>query len=110
MVKSQVMDTWAVIKTGGKQYKVKEGQTVAIEKLGLVKDKTVTFDQVLALGGEKTLIGMPQVEKAKVQAKVVEFFKDKKIIVVKFKPKSRYLRTRGHRQNKTKVLIEKIII
>ncbi len=98
---------WAVIKTGGKQYKVEEGTKLAVEKLE-AKDGKVTFDQVLALGGEKTQIGTPLVDKAKVKAKVVEQFRDKKIRVVKFKSKSRYTRTTGHRQNLTRVLIEKI--
>lgn len=98
---------WAVIKTGGKQYKVAEGQSITIEKLE-AKDDKVTFDQVLLLAGDKTQIGTPLVDKAKVTAKVLENFKDKKVRVVKFKSKSRYTRTYGHRQNLTKVLIEKI--
>ena len=107
-VKSSSMDTWAVILTGGKQYKVKEGQELDIDKLEAEKDAKVTFSQVLALGGTKTAIGTPYVEKAKVKGKVLDNFKDKKIRVVKFKSKSRYTRTYGHRQQKTKVLIEKI--
>ena len=103
------MYTWAIIKTGGKQYKVEEGQTLAVEKLEGDKDAQITFDQVLALGGDKVSIGMPLVDKAKVTAKIVETFKDKKIRVVKFKSKSRYTRTTGHRHIKTKVLIEKIV-
>ena len=98
---------WAVIKTGGKQYKVSEGTKLDIERLES-KDGKITFDQVLALGGEKAAIGTPFVEKAKVTAKVLEDFRGKKIRVVKFKSKARYTRTTGHRQNLTKVLIEKI--
>lgn len=98
---------WAVIKTGGKQYKVEEGQSLAVEKLQS-KDGKVTFDQVLALGGDKTQIGTPMVGKAKVTGKIVEQFRGDKIRVVKFKSKSRYTRTSGHRQNLTRVLIEKI--
>jgi large subunit ribosomal protein L21 len=99
---------WAVIRTGGKQYKVEEGQTVVVEKLGGEKDSKVSFDQVLALGGDKVAIGTPYVEKAKVTGKILETFKDKKIRVVKFKSKSRYTRTTGHRHTKTRVLVEKI--
>ena len=102
------MDTWAVIKTGGKQYIVKEGRTISVEKIEGDKDSKITFAKVLALGGEKVIVGTPLVDKAKVTGKLVETYKDKKIRVVKFKSKSRYLRTRGHRQQKSKVLIEKI--
>lgn len=98
---------WAVIKTGGKQYKVSEGETVAIEKLE-GKDDKVTFEQVLLIDGEKLQIGLPFVEKAKVTGKILENFRGPKIRVVKFKPKAKYTRTTGHRQNLTKVLIEKI--
>ena len=102
------MDTWAVIKTGGKQYIVKEGRTISVEKIEGDKDSKITFAKVLALGGEKVIVGTPLVDKAKVTGKLVETYKEKKIRVVKFKSKSRYLRTRGHRQQKSKVLVEKI--
>ncbi len=98
---------WAVIKTGGKQYKVEEGTKLAVEKLE-PKDNKVAFDQVLALGGDKVRVGTPYLDKVKVTAKVVEQFRGEKIRVVKFKSKSRYTRTTGHRQNLTRVLIEKI--
>lgn len=102
------MNTWAVIKTGGKQYKVEEGETLAIEKLE-AKGDTISFDEVLLVSSDgKLQIGKPFVEKAKVKAKIVENFKDKKVVVVKFKSKSRYMRTRGHRHQKTRVLIQKI--
>ncbi|HSX19403.1 MAG TPA: 50S ribosomal protein L21 [Candidatus Saccharimonadales bacterium] len=100
---------WAIIKTGGKQYKVEEGQIISVEKLDGEKDAKISFDQVLALGGDKVFLGTPTVDKAKVSAKIIETYKDKKIRVVKFKPKSKYTRTTGHRHQKTKVLIEKII-
>lgn len=102
------MSNWAIIKTGGKQYKVTEGQTLSVEKLDGEKDSKITFSEVLALGGDKVEVGMPILTKAKVTAKLLETFKDKKIRIVKFKSKSRYLRQAGHRQQKTKVLIEKI--
>lgn len=102
------MNTWAIIKTGGKQYKVEEGKTVVVEKLDGEKDTLVSFGQVLAVGGERSIVGSPYIEKAKVNGKILESFKDGKIQVVKFKSKSRYTRTTGHRQQQTRVLIEKI--
>lgn len=99
---------WAVIKTGGKQYKVSPGETINIEKIKNNDKESVSFDQVLALGGENVKVGTPFVEKAKVTGKILENFKGPKIRVVKFKSKSRYLRTTGHRQQQIKVLIEKI--
>lgn len=103
------MSTWAIIKTGGKQYKVEEGKSVVVEKLEGEKDSKVSFDSVLLVGGDKISIGNPFVDKAKVTGKIEETFKDDKVMVVKFKSKSRYTRTNGHRQIKTRVLIEKII-
>ena len=109
MVKFHIMKNWAVIRSGSKQYKVEEGDQIAVEKLNAVPEATVNFDQVLLIvKDDKMEIGKPLIDKAKVRAKVLENFKEKKIRVVKFKSKSRYLRTRGHRQKKTKVLIEKI--
>lgn len=103
------MNTWAVIRTGGKQYKVKEGETLEVEKLDVEKDKTISFDEVLLIGGDKITVGTPLVAKAKVSAKVIEdLIKDKKIRVVKFKSKSKYMRTNGHRHQRTKIQIEKI--
>lgn len=101
---------WAIIRTGGKQYKVAEGDTIDIEKLDSEKDAKITFDEVLAIGGEKIEVGAPLVEKAKVSAIVIENFKGPKIRVVKFKPKAKYLRTKGHRHQLTRVKIEKINI
>lgn len=99
---------WAVVKTGGKQYKVEEGQQVIVEKLDGGKDSKVTLDKILAVGGDKVAIGTPYVEGAKVNAKIISTFKDKKIRVVKFKPKSRYMRTGGARHVRTRLLVEKI--
>lgn len=103
------MDTWAVIRTGGKQYKVAVGQKVDLEKIKDKAEGPVTFTEVLAVKSEKGVqVGKPLVEKAKVTGKILEEFKGKKVRVVKFKSKSRYLKTTGHRHQKTKVLIEKI--
>ena len=99
----------AIIETGGKQYKVAEGDTLFIEKLPVEAGETVTFDKVLAvLDGDKATFGAPVVEGAKVSASVVKNGKGKKIIVFKYKPKKGYRRKQGHRQPYTKVTIGKI--
>ncbi len=99
---------YAIIKTGGKQYKVAEGDTIFVEKLDAEVDGTYTFDQVLAIGGEEVKVGSPLVEGATVTAKVLRQAKSKKIIVFKYKPKKTYRRKQGHRQPYTKLQIEKI--
>jgi large subunit ribosomal protein L21 len=101
---------FAVIKTGGKQYKVQEGDVLNVEKLSMKKDQKVTFDKVLLVEDEgKTLIGTPFVENALVRAEVIENFKDKKVIVFKKKRRKQYRRTRGHRQELTQIRIEEIL-
>jgi len=103
------METWAVIKSGGKQYKVAEGDKIAVDRISPDAKDTISFTEVLLIKNDKDLIiGRPLVEKAKITAKVLEDFRGEKIRVVKFKPKSKYLRTTGHRQSMTRVLIEKI--
>ena len=99
---------YAIIVTGGKQYKVSEGDVVYIEKLDAAEGDTVKFDKVLAVGGEKTAIGTPVVEGASVDATVVANGKGKKVIVFKYKPKKGEKTKQGHRQPYTKVKIEKI--
>ncbi len=99
---------YAVIATGGKQYKVAEGDIITIEKLGVNAGETVTFDQVLAVGGDSMKIGTPVVAGATVTASVVEEGRGKKVIVYKYKRKSGYHKKNGHRQAFTKVKIEKI--
>ena len=99
----------AIIVTGGKQYKVAEGDTLFIEKLPVEAGEAVTFDKVLAvIDGENVTVGTPVVEGAKVDASVVKNGKGKKIIVFKYKPKKGYRRKQGHRQPYTKVTIGKI--
>ena len=99
----------AIIETGGKQYKVAEGDTLFIEKLPNESGDKITFDKVLAvLDGDKATFGAPLVEGAKVEAEVVKNGKGKKIIVYKMKPKKNYRRKQGHRQPYTKVTIGKI--
>jgi len=100
---------YAIIKTGGKQYKVSEGDAVYIEKLDAAEGDSVTFETVLSVvDGDTVKIGTPVVEGAKVTAKVEKNGKDKKIRVFKYKAKSNYRRRMGHRQPFTKVVIEKI--
>ena len=99
----------AIILTGGKQYKVAEGDTLFIEKLPVEAGEAVTFDKVLAvIDGENVTVGTPVVEGAKVDASVVKNGKGKKVIVFKYKPKKGYRRKQGHRQPYTKVTIGKI--
>ena len=101
----------AIIETGGKQYKVAEGDTLFIEKLPNEAGDNVTFDKVLAvIDGEKITVGTPVVEGAKVDASVVKNGKGKKVIVFKYKPKKGYRRKQGHRQPYTKVTIGKISV
>lgn len=101
----------AIIKTGGKQYEVKEGDSLKIEKIDKKIGEKVIFDEVLLISdqeGEKIKIGSPFIDGAKVQGEVVEHGKNKKVVVVKYKSKTRYKRTLGHRQNYTKIKIIKI--
>ena len=99
----------AIIVTGGKQYKVSEGETLFIEKLPAEAGDTVTFDQVLAiLDGDNATIGAPTVKGATVEASVVKNGKGKKIRIFKYNPKKGYRKRQGHRQPYTKVEIKKI--
>ena len=100
----------AIIVTGGKQYRVAEGDVVFIEKLDAAAGDSVKFDQVLAvIDGENVVFGKPVIEGASVSANVVKNGKAAKIRVYKMKPKKGYRRTQGHRQPYTKVQIEKIV-
>ncbi len=100
---------YAIIKTGGKQYKVAEGDEIFVEKLDGAEGDEVTFGEVLAVvDGDKTTVGRPMVEGAKVVGKIAAQGKAKKILVFKYKAKSNYRRRQGHRQPFTKVSIEKI--
>ncbi|MDY0346771.1 MAG: 50S ribosomal protein L21 [Tenericutes bacterium HGW-Tenericutes-8] len=99
---------YAVIKTGGKQLKVEVGQEIYVEKLEAEIDSVVTFDEVLLVGGESTVVGNPLVNGASVTAKVLKQGRAKKIIVFKYRPKKDYRRKQGHRQSYTKLLVEAI--
>lgn len=96
---------YAVIKTGGKQYRVTEGDHLRIEKLPGDVGATVTFDEVLMLGGDKVAVGTPVVKGAKVTAEIVAQDRAKKVIVFKFKRRKNYRRKRGHRQPFTEIKI-----
>jgi len=99
---------YAIIATGGKQYKVAEGDVVRVEKLEAAEGDKVVFDQVLMIGGEETKLGNPVVDGAKVHATVIGNGKGDKVIVYKYKRKSGYHNKNGHRQLYTEVKIDKI--
>ena len=100
---------YAVLVTGGKQYRVQEGDVLFVEKLDAEVETTVELNEILAVGKEEGLIvGKPIVEGAKVVAKILAQGKAKKIVVFKFKRKKDYRKKQGHRQAYTKIQIEKI--
>ena len=99
---------YAIIATGGKQYKVSEGDVIKVEKLGVEAGQTYEFDQVLAVSADEMKVGTPTVAGAKVTATVTGEGRGKKVIVYKYKRKSGYHKKNGHRQLYTQVKIEKI--
>ena len=100
---------YAIIKTGGKQYRVSEGDVITIEKLDAEANATVTFDEVLTVVNDGDVkVGTPTVEGATVTGTVIAHGKAKKILVFKYKAKSNYRRRQGHRQPFTKVRIESL--
>ena len=100
---------YAVIKTGGKQYKVFEGETLKIEKLEIEPGKKVIFKEVLMVAdGENVQVGSPLVEKASIEAKVVSQGKGKKVNILKFKRRKHSMKQQGHRQLFTEIKIGKI--
>lgn len=99
---------YAIIATGGKQYKVAEGDVINVEKLGVEAGSNVTFDQVLVVNNGSLVVGNPTVAGATVTASVVKEGKAKKVIVYRYKRKSGYHKKKGHRQQFTQVKIEKI--
>jgi large subunit ribosomal protein L21 len=100
---------YAVVSTGGKQYKVQQGETLRIEKIPGEVGTQVTFDRVLMVAdGENVRVGQPVVEKAAVTASIVEQDKAKKILVFKYKRRKRYRRKNGHRQPFTAIRIDGI--
>ncbi|WP_158379277.1 50S ribosomal protein L21 [Lacrimispora sp.] len=99
---------YAIIATGGKQYKVAEGDIIKVEKLGVDAGDAVTFDQVLVVNNGELSVGCPTVAGATVTGTVVKEGKAKKVIVYKYKRKTGYHKKNGHRQSYTQVKIEKI--
>ena len=99
---------YAVIATGGKQYRVSEGDSLRVEKLNGVQGDTVVFDRVLMLGGDEPVVGTPVVPGAKVQATIVAQDRAKKIIVFKFRRRKNYRRKQGHRQFYTELMVTDI--
>ncbi|MTI48497.1 MAG: 50S ribosomal protein L21 [Firmicutes bacterium] len=100
---------YAVIETGGKQYRVQEGDTVFVEKLNGEAGDKITLDKVLLIAGDEDLkVGKPYLEGAAVEAEVVEQGKAKKIIVFKYKSKKDYRKKQGHRQPYTRLKISNI--
>ena len=99
---------YAVIATGGKQYKVAEGDVIKVEKLGVAAGETVSFDQVLVVNDGSIKVGNPTISGASVSASGVEEGKNRKVIVYRYKRKTGSHKTNGHRQAYTKVKIEKI--
>ena len=99
---------YAIIATGGKQYKVSEGDIIKVEKLGVEAGSSFTFDQVLAVNNGELVVAEPTVAGATLTATVIGDGKAKKIIVYKYKRKTGYHKKNGHRQSYTEVKIEKI--
>ncbi len=103
------MKAYAVVQTGGKQYRVSEGDVVDVELLPQAAGETVTLDQVLAVSnGENLTLGKPTVAGASVTATVVKHFRDKKVVSYKKKRRKGYKRKQGHRQELTQIQITKV--
>ncbi len=100
---------YAIIETGGKQYRAEVGKVIRVEKLSAEKGEMVKFDRVLMLNsGEEMQVGKPVLDSAVVEGKVVRVGRDRKIIVFKYKAKKNYRRKQGHRQPYTEVLISNV--
>ncbi len=100
---------YAVIKSGGKQHKVSEGEEILLEKISLDEGEVIEFSEVLAINKDGALnVGRPLLEGATVKGKVINHFKTKKINIIKMKRRKDYRKKQGHRQNLTKVKIESI--
>ena len=104
------MEIYAIIETGGKQYRVNPGQTIDVERLDVAEGDTVELDRVLLIAdGDRVVVGTPTVEGAKVVATSQGEGKGEKVIVFKYKPKVRYRKKTGHRQRYTRLVIDKIV-
>ena len=100
---------YAIIKTGGKQYKVEEGDVIRVEKLSAKEGEEIVLDQVLMIGDKTVKVGDPTVSGASVKATVMGEGKEKKVIVYRYKPKTGYHKKNGHRQPFTQLKIDQII-
>jgi len=108
--KKAASKTYAIIESGGKQYHVAPGDIIEVDRLSAAAGSAVELDRVLLIAeGKKVKVGTPVVEGAKVTADVVNEFKDKKVIVYKYKSKTRYHKKTGHRQIYTKIAIKEIV-
>ena len=102
---------YAIVETGGKQYRVQKGQIIDVARLPAEVGEEVELDQVLLVADDgETKVGQPTVEGAKVRATVLRQDRARKVIVFKFKPKERYRRKAGHRQHFTRLRIEEIVV
>jgi large subunit ribosomal protein L21 len=102
---------YAVVETGGKQYKVSAGEMVSVEKLPFEVGDKIELDRVLLVAnGEEVRVGQPTVEGAKVLATVTDHVKGPKIIIFKYRPRERYRRKKGHRQAYTRLTIDEIVV
>ena len=111
ILKERKLFMFAVFETGGKQYKVSEGDIIFVEKLGVEEGEKVTFENVLAVSkGENTTFGAPYIAGAKIEANVVKNGRAKKIVVFKYKPKKNEKKKQGHRQPYTKIQINSIVL
>jgi large subunit ribosomal protein L21 len=104
------LEIYAIIETGGKQYRVSPGQTIDVERLDVAEGDTVELDRVLLIAdGDQVTVGTPNLDGAKVVATSQGEGKGEKIIVLKYKPKVRYRKKTGHRQRYTRLVIDKIV-
>lgn len=101
---------YAIIKTGGKQLRIEEGQVVRVEKIDAEVGTDITIDTVLCVGGDKLFVGSPYVENASVAAEVVEHGRAKKVLIFKKKRRHGYRKKQGHRQYFTALRIKKIAV
>lgn len=99
---------FAVIKTGGKQYIVKENDVLSVEKVPHKEGANFSISDVLLVGDKDIVVGTPSIKGASVEAKVLSQFRDKKVLVFRYRPKKRYKKMKGHRQHLTKIKITKI--
>ncbi|OFK24309.1 50S ribosomal protein L21 [Olsenella sp. HMSC062G07] len=99
---------YAIVTTGGKQYKVAKGDIIDVEKLDAQPGDTVQLDVLMLNDGTRTVVDAATLEGKKVSCEVVDQFKDKKVLVFKLKKRKRYHRTRGHRQNLTKLQVSEL--